>query len=490
MNPEELCSQFRATLLSLSDNNLKRWKKFTGDFPMTKENFFQRIESIKFSNNKSEKLLLWEAFNAEGRELQFREFVSFIQSETSLPKAIKIENSDPSMILANVAASMRNYLDSFLDVDPNASGFVSQRDFAEILISRGAIRSLNEANRIIMSIDTNNSGRVNYFKLLLDASYVQSEPRSSRKLLDPSILKKNESRIPAPGRRQIDSEGRERTNGRKLDPAIFGDRSQEEPQEETRRGRCLDPSIFGEKACHEDTTQFQGARARNLDPSIFGEKRQENREASSHQGGRNLDPSIFGERVHEDVVRKVEQEFDYSETKDGTEYNDDVCISLIAKIANTKFRTIRDCFGSWRTGDRLSVNDIRIGVAKEGNVELSKSAIERIVNEFGGPLTVSSFTRLVSEGARINAPEPAAPLPPQKTETDELIEKLAAGLAGKDWEAVIMSSKNALDLSRNLKKFDVNVKSEEVRGLFSELGMKNICRSIKEKQKPPKKRRV
>lgn len=452
----DVCALFRNFILQLAETNMKRWKKFTGDFPMTRKNFGNRVIDLKFTENPVEVSVLWDAFNVETNELQFREFVAFVQNENQQQNEIpQINTSDPVVLINNVACQRRNVIDAFLQADPGATGFVSQKEFTDILLSLKVASNPREVMPLIMTIDVNNTGHVSYYKLMYDSSFVRPDSqRSTRKLLDHAQLNgsRGESRIPQPTHA-----------GRKLDPTIFGDKTIE-TQEVPRPGRCLDPSIFGEK--HQEH-QEQVPR-----------------------GGRNLDPAIFGEKVHTEAVTNQPINYDFSKTKDGTEYDDNVVISLIAKTANTKFRSIRDCFGQWRNGERLEARDILLGMAQESNIELPLQSIEKWVSHFGGPLTVSSFTRLVSEGARINAPEPVAAAPPPKTEVDEIIEKLAAGVKGKVWENVILPSKNALDLARNLKKLGVNVKSDEVRGLMAELGMEGICAAIKEKNKPPKQRRT
>ncbi|EAY15605.1 hypothetical protein TVAG_208840 [Trichomonas vaginalis G3] len=451
----DLCAAFRSFLLQLAETNMKRWKKFTGDFPMTRDKFGQRVVDSKFTENPVEISVLWDAFNVEMNELQFREFVAFLQNEIPEQEVPRINTSDPMVLMNNVALQRRNVIDAFLQVDPGATGFVSQKEFTDVLISLRVASNPREVMPLIMTIDVNNTGHVSYYKLMYDSSFVKPESqRSTRKILDHSALTKSrgESRIPQPTHA-----------GRHLDPTIFGDKTIE-TQEAPRPGRCLDPSIFGEK--HQEHAE-QPAR-----------------------GGRNLDPSIFGEKVHTEVVQNEPINYDFSKTKDGTEYSEEVVISLIARTANTKFRSIRDCFGSWRNGERLEARDILLGMAQESNIELPLPTIDRLVSQYGGPLTVASFTRLVSDGARINAPEPVAAAPPPRTEVDDIIEKLAAGVKGKVWENVIMPSKNALDLARNLKKLGVNVKSDEVRGLLAEMGMQGICNAIKEKNKPPKQRRT
>lgn len=274
-----------------------------------------------------------------------------------------------------------------------------------------------------------------------------------------------------------------------LDPSIFNSR-QDSPQHGGGR-KPLDPTVFGEKESGIPKPPTGHAR-RALDPSIFGEKECEKKEAPHDRNARtNLDPSIFGEKPQYTAVEAAPlANLDLSKTKDCTEYSEDETISMIARVANAKFRSIRDCFGVWRgASDRLTADAIFVGMAEAANAELSRARIEDLVEAFGGPLTVSSFTRLVSEGARINAPEPVKAAPPPLTETDILLNRIAGELKGKPWEPQIKASKNALDLSRNLKKLGVQVKSEDVRGVFEEYGMKKICAELKERQKPPKKRR-
>jgi len=242
--------------------------------------------------------------------------------------------------------------------------------------------------------------------------------------------------------------------------------------------------------CQADSAPPEPQARKFLDPNLFGEKPTQVQPQKSEGGRANLDPAIFGSKPQQTAVAEAPAApIDLANARDCTDYTNEQAISLIARIANSKFRSLRDCFGQWRTSaDRLSWEDIYRGMVTHARVELRPEVLQAIAQEYGGDLTIGGFTRLVSDGARLNAPEPVREAPAPLTPRDVLLNRIAAALKGKPWEAPIKVSKNALDLARNLKKLGCDMKSDELRAMFEELGMKRICDEIKQRQAPPRKR--
>lgn len=127
-------------------------------------------------------------------------------------------------------------------------------------------------------------------------------------------------------------------------------------------------------------------------------------------------------------------------------------------------------------------------MAKDASIELDRDVLDSLAQAYGGNLTLASFTRMVTDGTRINAPEPIREAPPPPTKENILLTRIAKQLIGKKWESEIKKSSNALDLAQNLKKLGITVKSDELRIPFNEMGMKNLIEEIKRLQAPPKKR--
>lgn len=446
----------RAFLLSLGENNQKRWKRLTSDYPMTKQNFMQRLLDLKYSRDPTKQSYVWEVIHPEEREMTFRDFVRFIQSESeqsTIPRP-KLGTPKPMNVIDSLAEQRMELLGAFLQEDEDMNGYTSQRKFTDEAIKCGAVSSPQALYSIIEQLDPDNTGRINYFQLLyLLTSHLDSHDEEM-----PKIDSYNQQVEPiwSPG-------GGPRKN--------------------------LDPELFGSPKSKTETDRNPRART-NLDPDIFG-KRPDQVEHEVHKGGRGqLDAAIFGEKPSMSTVVAAPAELiDFEKTKDCTDFNMDQTISFISRFVNQKYRSIRDCFSYWRgTGDRLTGEDIFRSIAKEGGVELPHDIVIDIAKNFGSELTVSSFTRLITEGARINAPEPVKAAPVPLTHEESILSQIADGLKGKPWEPQIKYSKNALDLSRNLKKLGVTIKSEELRGMYEEMGMKEIIDKIKILQKPKKKR--
>ena len=457
----KLTNLLRQTIFDLADNNKKRWSHFTGDAPFVYSRFCQRLIDYKITKNPDEAELIWKTFKVRGKEMQFRDFICFLQSENAPDDGENeegLQESNQMTPTASLYANRRELIEYFLSIDPRADGLITQKQFSDFAVSHHIVNSPHDLAAILNRVNPSNDSKFNYFLLMYELS--QSH--------DNFELKYNSS-------------------SERFNRSPF--QSQEKLHVDGGRS-SLDPSIFGESHPSNSNAQNHGGR-RELDESIFGE-RSPNRpvQQQSHARG-NLDPSIFGEKQEiAQVIENPPAPIDLSNAKDCTDYNPDQTISLIARIANSKFKTIRDCFGSWRGGsDRLSWDDIYRGMVNDAKIEISPEVIENLVAEYGGELTMSSFTRFISDGARLNTPEPVRAAPKPLTERDILLNKLATGLKGKpSWEVSIKNSKNSLDLVRNLKKFGIIMKSEELRSTFEELGMRKIVEEIKQRQMPPKKR--
>lgn len=464
----KLASQLRKTIFDLADNNKKRWSHFTGDAPLTFERFSQRLIEYKITKNPDDANSVWKVFKCSGREMQFRDFICFLQSEDIVDddddqdeqqsNGSRRQNITPT---ASLYAHRRDLIDHFLQLDPNADGYITQRQLSDYVVTNQIVNSPQDLSPILSRLNSGATNQVNYFLLMYEISQCQND-------FEISNTQSNRSNANSP----FDNKDRS--------PAVGG------------RG-SLDPSIFGESSSQRQQKPQSGGR-KELDDSIFGEvspKRQQNEQQNVSHARNNLDPAIFGEKAERaNIPEQPSIPLDLSNAKDCTDYDPDQTITLISKIANSKFKTVRDCFGTWRgQRDRLTWDDIYRGMVNDAKIEVSPEVVEALVDQYGGELTMSSFTRLVSDGARLNAPEPVREAPAPLTERDILLNKIAAGLKGKPaWEVSIKNSKNALDLVRNLKKFGINLKSEELRGPFEELGMKKIIDEIKQRQAPPKKR--
>ncbi|KAH0788305.1 hypothetical protein GPJ56_007779 [Histomonas meleagridis] len=448
----------RKKLLDLADNNRKRWGHFTGGAPMMFELFCRKLIEYKITRNPDDAQMIWDAFGVQGKEMQYMDFIQFLQND----KVDSTKSSTTPSPTRLLYALRRKLIDFCLTLDPDAKGFVTQQQVTNFCLNNKVISKSSDLFSILNKSDPTSDGKINYFKLLYELS-ISGNDFSPSEMYQPPI-----------------------------DETLNTSRSNKSPPVSGSR-RMLDPAIFGNNARNDNHIDHESPRqngARHaLDSTIFGEKPTSSK-VQLERSPRNLDPSIFGEKVKLTAASQAPSAaLNLEGTKDCVDYNPDETISLISHFVNSKFRSLRDCYGSWRGGDRLTWEDIYRGMINDAKTELNPVVIESLVEEFGGDLTLSSFTRFISEGARLNTPEPVKEPPPPLSERDILLNKIANAIKGKQWEITIKNSKNALDLSRNLKKLGFVIKSEEIRETFQELGMKKICEEIKKRQNPPKKRR-
>lgn len=227
-----------------------------------------------------------------------------------------------------------------------------------------------------------------------------------------------------------------------------------------------------------------GGRGR-LDPAIFGDNgAMQNNTANSSSGGRGrLDPSIFGQRPTSDGLPEqiVKHADDYVNAEHVEGLTPNQLIELISKQVSRLYRGSKQCFTKWRgpKHDFLDANDIRDGLARDANILIPLSDLQVIVNQYKGPMTMSTFVRMLGDGSRFALNNSSIEGMKKTTEDEAALIRIADQIIGTQWEEMVIRSGSVEDIVKEFEAMGVYTNEDDVNRLTSKLGRMGFINAIK-----------
>jgi hypothetical protein len=145
-------------------------------------------------------------------------------------------------------------------------------------------------------------------------------------------------------------------------------------------------------------------------------------------------------------------------------------IDLIGKHVSRIARSSKQVYAKWKgPHDLLTAEDIRDGLARDADVIIPLRDTQVIVSQYGGPLSLSSFVRLLGDGAKYGEQNTSIEGVRRATEDDATLTMLADGVTGSGWENLIMRG-SPEDISRGFARMGTNVSENQISVLTSKLG--------------------
>ncbi|OHS98199.1 hypothetical protein TRFO_09080 [Tritrichomonas foetus] len=243
------------------------------------------------------------------------------------------------------------------------------------------------------------------------------------------------------------------------------------------RGNSNDPEIFSRipSSNSPKRTPPSGARGR-LDPTIFGN--------SPSKG--YVSPSASS---RSSTSQQMKPEYEDAEQISGVGLKK--LISMISEHVYNAYPNSKTCYHKWRgMHNGLEAGDLRDGLAKDGKILISLDDAQKIISKYGGPLTLSTFARLLSDGTRFK--EEADMGPPEITEDEEAIFEIAEQVSAlmksrrgqrnvNQWEEIIYRAPDIVDIVRGFEELGIDVSLDSVRVLTAKLGKAGLVKAIKSK---------
>ena len=506
--------QLRKRLDKQGITNKSKWTSFSSYSEMTAAQFTRRLNGMGIAISNKETVALWKLMQINSNVIKFDEFVKLIDGD--LPQAhsntvarspekenMKIDNQ--SALMQTLNSNRKALLLKFCERDPVIKGKILNDDFRAIcewFDSGVNLESQAIVNSIISKYDKESKGCFNYFTFLsdlcendVDLLKVPSSPKknvvfvahtessSPIKQLEPVIAVEPEIKTPEVPKREHRKRTRPNTSGiddELLKRATYDDYSDEYTECEAEE---VKPAIQTPTA--RTVLSTNGARS-NLDPTIFPglQHHRGSSSDSSPSGGRGkLDPAIFGMRPstkgsYVEQPRQTADEIIGTEKLNG--FTTDQILEIMAGCIFKTAKGSKEYYQRWRRShDRLDTSDLRDGLAKDMKILIPFEDLDIIVKQYGGPMTLSTFVRMLSDGSRLTEQMKNIGGVRQATEDEAALIRLSQQVCGVGWEDMILNSTTAEDIVTGFADRGVKVTSGEIRTLTSKLGRTGLVSAIR-----------
>lgn len=204
-----------------------------------------------------------------------------------------------------------------------------------------------------------------------------------------------------------------------------------------------------------------GAR-NNLDPQIFG-----NRNISSSRSSARS--STIDRDNEEDQIKNVERIEGLPLKK---------LISIISEHVYSSYPNSKSCWMKWRgLHNALEAQDLRNGLAKDSQILISQEDADKIIQKYGGPISHSTFARLLSDGTQFAEDEKSGPQ--EMTEDEEAIFRVAQKVRGNKWEDMIYRAPDIASIAMGFADLGIDVDEDDIRILTQKLGKTGFVNAIK-----------
>jgi hypothetical protein len=486
-----LLLDIQQNLNRLGNTNRARWTFFSPDIELTHQQFASRLSSCcRMTITPQDTATLWRATGITGDRMQFGDFVRFLQTEAMSVRPSSSSDISSVSLLDTMRQNRRAVLMKFIEADPTTTGQISHRAFADLCSWFSSSESPDDVRGFIARYDPANSGRFSYFVFMADLCDGQARPppadvpRPTPKVapidtsFDTRPSRLDLSDIRPPPRLDVTRPDLFDAKSPRIDAAEV--RSTRGPGSGSGGRTRLDPVIFGEPATVRPASG-SGGRG-NLDPAIFGESVRRRASGEGSGGRGQLDPAIFGaRRTTDDLPEQPKLSADDipgAERVDGLTPNQ--LISLISRQVSQVSRGSKQVYNKWRgAGDFLDAASLRDGLARDANICVPLRDLQVIVTQYGGPMSMSTFVRMLGDGAKFAEQSASIGGVQRATEDEATLIKIADQVIGSDWQEAILRSRTAEDVVRGFARQEVHVTEPEIWALMSKLGKTGLIDAIR-----------
>lgn len=463
--------RLRERLQKSGITNRSKWTSFSSNPEMSATQFTRRLNSLGISITAKDTTALWKMMQVSSNVLKFEDFVKLIESplpETNTPKSPERKPPSPSprpvpsttLIMQTLATNRKALLLKLGECDPLTTGRIANSDFRSVcdwFDPRMSPESSAAVDAILNRYDPGGSGSFNYFRFLADLCDGEIQPPETPKRNRVSFVEVEVEPEPEPEPEpevvvkpeQIvrTSPKRSHSNNSGIDDdllraATYDDYSEEES--------------FEEPELEVPQTITAGAR-QNLDPMIFPGLQRHSRPQTEAQARQKADEIVGTEKMNGLTHTQV--------------------LNILAECILKTAKGAKEYFQKWRgQHERIDASDIRDGLAKDMKILIPHSEISALVRRYGGPMTLSTFVRMLADGAKMSD-EPTRS--PGRTDDDAAIVKISEQVHGTGWEDIVYNSTSAEDIVSGFAERGIKVTSGEIRTLTSKLGRTGLVSAIR-----------
>ena len=526
-----LLKQIQIKLTNLGPTNRARWTVFSTGSDMSVAQFSRRISTYGIKVNSTDVATIFKAAGINGSQLNFNSFEKLLTAETngnSPQKTPKKEenymkrpnfglgqeirqNSQENYSLQQAAVaqtppqtptnptdkiqailftSRRALLMKCLDADPLTLGRVQKQQFIDIVLWFG-ISDTKAVTNLANSLEEDQSGLINYMAFVdflcgMNENLNNSSPQSPTK----NVAYNNERNDFYDNNDDISNDKQDdyyaqNATWKKTPPSPLNP-DYELPPVNTKYE--LPPELQSKyyNSAEDNRAQNYSPLSYKNDPLIFGKyaQRQVGGSAGSLGPRRNLDPNIFGYKPHTEAVKiqKLPSADDVRTAERIRGLSPGQVVQLLSTKIFAVFRSAKTAFSKWRqNNDLLTVDDLRDGFARDCNVNLSREDLMVVVNHYGGPMTMSTFMRMLSDGSRLEemSKSPGGHL--RETEDEEMLNDIAGQIKKGGWEDIIFRCGSADEIAAGFDTLGVKVTPEVIHTLASKYGKTGLIDALRAK---------
>lgn len=492
--------QLQTKILSLGPTNKARWTVFSTNSDMSAAQFARRMSTYGIMLTSADVTSIWKLAGLNTNQLTYKDFENLLKAEieaspSASPSKHKPEAVIPRPKLAGPIAEepetdapdssaidkiqtmlcscRRALLMKCLDADPKTIGKIDKKQFIDICVWFGTSDQATVTS-IANSLDEDHTGFVNYMAFvdfLCGMSGETDSVSSVRSSVSPSNYSPK-AQNPSP---QQDY-NRELPKLPPTPPRIYAPNSQD---------TFVSPSkILDEFTQNPNLDPFPSSSSQyQKDELIFGEYATRRIGGSAENLGprRNLDPNIFGHKPNYEPVPR--QRLLSADEVQNAEIVGNMTpgktVEMISQKVFKFFHTSKQAFAKWRQGDLLSADDLRDGLARDCGVRFPREELALIVQHYGGPMNVSTFARMLSDGIRLTELGRSPNGRVRETEDEEMINDIAGQIRRGGWEDIVLRCSSAEELSNGFLEYGVRVTPEVLHTLESKYGKTGLINALR-----------
>lgn len=337
---------------------------------------------------------------------------------------------------------------SLLNIDPSFSGFVTGREFEDI-IQRIALVNSSEIQRLVSIYDPSNSGFFNYFTLLSDICNQANEqpppPRSSY------------AAPPRSTNPQYDDYSSPPRRGGRPQPPSYDDYTS--PRSGPANPTYDDYDIPGRN--QHDNYPNPNPRA----PPTYDE-----------YGPPSTTPNSSSNPTYDDYPPQTP-----SPTSPSPSSRVDEIIEKIASRMDNVYDSSQTCYQKWRSYSQvLGPQEFVSGARKDFQIDLTVDEASAVIARYStkGFLSMGEFLKMVGAGSDIIREQRKAQAAVALSEEEKVLQHVARQAKNKDWRPVFEQCESVERMVQSLRTINVYVMLNDLRPCFNKWGREGVINKI------------
>lgn len=364
---------------------------------------------------------------------------------------------------------------SLLNIDPTFSGFVTAREFEDI-IQRIALVNSSEIQRLESIYDPSNSGFFNYFTLLSDICNQANEQPPVRG----GGADLRSSNMP------YDDYGSPQRRGGMQPPPINDDFGR---QYGGMDGNHVDFDLPPRGSGNIDNYQKPPSRGMNNYDDYGSASPQSAQKVRGNSGGYGGYDDYGAPPQQEPQTRgNVAGYGDYDDygaappvSSGPSASRVDEIIEKIASRMENVYDSSQTCYQKWRSYSRvLGPQEFVIGARKDFQIDLTQEEAAAVIAKYttNGHLSMGEFLKMVGAGSDMIREQRRAEAAVALTEEEKVLQHVARQAKNKDWRPIFEQCDSVERTVQSLRTINIYVMLNDLRPCYTKWGKDGVIKKI------------